>query len=66
MVKEHFNLKVWVCVSDPFDVVIAIKIILEAITLSPCNISDLKQLQIKLEHREAMLLNLEHMEVRSS
>jgi Leucine-rich repeat (LRR) protein len=47
-VKEHFDLKVWVCVSDPYDVFIVMKTILEAITPSPCDIKDLNQLQIQL------------------
>ena len=49
-VKQHFNLKVWVCVSDPFDVFVVIKKILEAVTLSPCNVKDPNQLQKELNH----------------
>ncbi|GLT70913.1 hypothetical protein SLA2020_429630 [Shorea laevis] len=47
-VKEHFDLKVWVYVSDPYDVFIVMKTILEAVTPSPCDIKDLDQFQIKL------------------
>jgi Leucine-rich repeat (LRR) protein len=48
-VKENFNLKAWVCVSDPFDVFMVIKTILEVVTLSPCNVKDPNQLQIQLK-----------------
>ncbi|XP_059445071.1 putative disease resistance protein At3g14460 [Corylus avellana] len=61
-VIEHFNLKVWVCVSDPFDVFVIIKTILEEIILSHGDvevrnelrkelndIKNLNQLQIKLK-----------------
>jgi Leucine-rich repeat (LRR) protein len=48
-VKKHFNLKAWVCVSDEFDVIKLTKIILEAVTSSPCFVTDLNQLQLKLK-----------------
>jgi Leucine-rich repeat (LRR) protein len=48
-VKHQFDLKAWVCVSEEFDVFKVTKTILEAITLSSCNITDLNQLQLKLK-----------------
>jgi hypothetical protein len=48
-VKKHFNLEAWVCVSDEFDVIKLTKIILEAVTSSPCSVTDLNQLQLKLK-----------------
>ncbi|XP_062175420.1 putative disease resistance RPP13-like protein 1 [Alnus glutinosa] len=47
-VKQQFDLKAWVCVSEEFDVFKVTKTILEAITLSPCYVTDLNQLQLKL------------------
>jgi hypothetical protein len=49
MVKEHFNLQAWVCVSEEFNVFKVTKIILEAVTSSPCYVTDLNQLQLKLK-----------------
>jgi hypothetical protein len=43
-VKEHFYYKVWVCVSDPFDVLVVMKTILGAITPPPSDIKDQNQL----------------------
>jgi hypothetical protein len=49
-VKEHFDLKVWVCVSDPFDVFMVMRTILEEVGLSSyANSKNLNQLQIKLK-----------------
>jgi hypothetical protein len=48
-VKEHFNLEAWVCVSEEFDVFKVTKIILEAVTSSPCYVTDLNQLQLRLK-----------------
>ncbi|XP_062174622.1 putative disease resistance RPP13-like protein 1 [Alnus glutinosa] len=48
-VKHQFDLKAWVCVSEEFDVFKVTKTILEAITLSSCNITDLNQLQLQLK-----------------
>ncbi|XP_059441124.1 putative disease resistance RPP13-like protein 1 [Corylus avellana] len=47
-VNAHFDLKIWVCVSDPFDVFMVIKSILEVVTQTPCNVNTPDQLQIKL------------------
>ncbi|KAM3685932.1 hypothetical protein ACJW31_11G156900 [Castanea mollissima] len=46
-VKENFDLKAWVCVSDTFDGFRIAKTILEEITLSKCDIS-LNLLQIRI------------------
>jgi Leucine-rich repeat (LRR) protein len=48
-VKQQFDLRAWVCVSEEFDVFKVTKTILEAITLSPCDVTDLNQLQLKLK-----------------
>jgi Leucine-rich repeat (LRR) protein len=48
-VKQQFDLEAWVCVSEEFDVFKVTKTILEAITLSPCYVTDLNQLQLKLK-----------------
>ncbi|XP_031253816.1 putative disease resistance RPP13-like protein 1 [Pistacia vera] len=45
---EDFDPKAWVCVSDDFDVLRISKAILESVTLSPCDLKDLNQVQIQL------------------
>ncbi|XP_050283256.1 putative disease resistance protein At3g14460 [Quercus robur] len=47
-VKENFDLKAWICVSDTFDGSIIAKTILEEITLSNCDIHSLNLLQIRI------------------
>ncbi|KAL4600746.1 hypothetical protein ACB092_11G220900 [Castanea dentata] len=47
-VKENFDLKAWVCVSDTFDGSIIAKTILEEVTLSNCDIHSLNLLQIRI------------------
>ena len=47
-VKENFDLKVWVCVSDTFDSFRIAKTILEEITSSNCDIHSLNLLQIRI------------------
>ncbi|KAK4592160.1 hypothetical protein RGQ29_016603 [Quercus rubra] len=47
-VKENFDLKAWVCVSDTFDGFRIAKTILEEVTLSNCDISSLNLLQIRI------------------
>ncbi|XP_050284024.1 putative disease resistance protein At3g14460 [Quercus robur] len=47
-VKENFDLKAWVCVSDTFDSFRIAKTILEEITLSNCDIHSLNLLQIRI------------------
>ncbi|XP_034701770.1 putative disease resistance RPP13-like protein 1 [Vitis riparia] len=47
-VKEHFDLKAWVCVSEEFDPIRVTKTILEAINSSTSNTTDLNLLQVQL------------------
>ncbi|XVF69633.1 hypothetical protein PTKIN_Ptkin11bG0097300 [Pterospermum kingtungense] len=47
-VKELFDLKFWVCVSENFDVFRVTKAILEAITSLSCEVRELDLLQVKL------------------
>ncbi|XP_050283981.1 putative disease resistance RPP13-like protein 1 isoform X2 [Quercus robur] len=47
-VKENFDLKAWVCVSDTFDGSRIAKTILEEVTLSNCDIHSLNLLQIRI------------------
>ena len=49
--KGKFDFKVWVCVSEQFDVVKLTKTITEAVTSSACDKSDLNLLQIDLKER---------------
>jgi len=46
--KEIFNLKAWVCVSDIFDIVKVTKTMLEEVTKMSCNLNDLNSLQLEL------------------
>ncbi|KAL3749001.1 hypothetical protein ACJRO7_010137 [Eucalyptus globulus] len=48
-VSNYFERRVWVCVSDVFDVVNITKTILRSITELPCEDKDLNWLQIKLK-----------------
>ncbi|XP_024018601.1 putative disease resistance RPP13-like protein 1 [Morus notabilis] len=48
-VQDHFALKVWVTVSEDFDVFKLTRIIIEAITSQKCDIQDLYQLQNALK-----------------
>ncbi|PON33385.1 NB-ARC domain, LRR domain containing protein, partial [Parasponia andersonii] len=48
-VKEHFDLKAWVTVSEEFDVFHITKIIFEGITSTKCEIEDLHRLQNELK-----------------
>ncbi|XP_059440720.1 putative disease resistance protein At3g14460 [Corylus avellana] len=50
-VKEHFDLNAWVCVSDEFDLFKVTKTILEAMTSSTCDITDLNLLQVTLQEK---------------
>ncbi|KAJ9687454.1 hypothetical protein PVL29_016085 [Vitis rotundifolia] len=50
-VKEHFDLKAWVCVSEEFDPIRVTKTILEEITSSTFETNNLNQLQVKLKER---------------
>ncbi|XP_017984157.1 PREDICTED: putative disease resistance RPP13-like protein 1 [Theobroma cacao] len=49
-IKDHFNIKAWVCVSEDFDVIKITKTILQSITTEPCNeLNHLNLLQVKLK-----------------
>ncbi|XP_057741810.1 putative disease resistance RPP13-like protein 1 [Arachis stenosperma] len=50
-VKENFDFRGWVCVSEEFDVIKVTKTIIEAITSGPCNLKDLNLLQHELKER---------------
>ncbi|KAL4338866.1 hypothetical protein AHAS_Ahas12G0253000 [Arachis hypogaea] len=50
-VKENFDFRGWVCVSEEFDVTKVTKTIIEAITKSPCNLNDLNLLQQELKEK---------------
>ena len=52
-VKKHFELKVWVTVSDEFDIFKIIRMILEKVTSEKCETEDLYELQVKL--KEALM-----------
>lgn len=47
-IKQHFNLRSWVCVSDEFDMIRITKVILDSMTSQTTALSDLNQLQVKL------------------
>nr|XP_029149390.1 putative disease resistance RPP13-like protein 1 [Arachis hypogaea] len=50
-VKENFDFRGWVCVSEEFDVIKVTKTIIEAITSTSCNLKDLNLLQHDLKER---------------
>ncbi|XP_057742151.1 putative disease resistance RPP13-like protein 1 [Arachis stenosperma] len=50
-VKENFDFRGWVCVSEEFDVVKVTKTVIEAITSSSCNLTDLNLLQYDLKEK---------------
>ncbi|XP_022748117.1 putative disease resistance RPP13-like protein 1 [Durio zibethinus] len=50
-VRNHFDLKAWVCVSEDFDVTRITKTIFQAVTSEPCNDNDLNSLQEKLKNK---------------
>ncbi|MED6168483.1 hypothetical protein PIB30_011910 [Stylosanthes scabra] len=50
-VKENFDFRGWVCVSEEFDVVKVTKTIIEAVTSSSCNLNDLNLLQHELKEK---------------
>ncbi|KAL5540828.1 hypothetical protein UlMin_043798 [Ulmus minor] len=47
-VKEHFELKAWVCVSEEFDICKVTKRILKEVDSRPCDVKNLNALQVKL------------------
>ncbi|KAL5545549.1 hypothetical protein UlMin_005236 [Ulmus minor] len=52
-VKEPFELKAWVCVSEEFDVCKVTKSILKAVDSRPCDVKDLNALQVQLAEKLA-------------
>ncbi|XP_016184669.1 putative disease resistance RPP13-like protein 1 [Arachis ipaensis] len=54
-VKESFDFRGWVCVSEEFDVVKVTKTVIEAITSSSCNLTDLNLLQLDLKEKLSRL-----------
>ena len=50
-VKDYFDLKAWVCVSEDFDIVRVTKVILQSVTTETCDVNDLNLLQIKLKEK---------------
>ncbi|QHO25854.1 Putative disease resistance RPP13-like protein [Arachis hypogaea] len=50
-VKENFDFRGWVCVSEEFDVVKVTKTIIEEIISSSCNLTDLNLLQLDLKEK---------------
>nr|KYP67689.1 Disease resistance protein RGA2 [Cajanus cajan] len=49
--KEIFDFKAWVCVSEEFDILNVTKIISEAVTAQPCKINDLNLLHLDLMNK---------------
>ncbi|CAL5380195.1 unnamed protein product [Camellia sinensis] len=49
VVKKHFDLKAWVCVSDEFDIMRISKAILESITSKACKFTELNEVQVQLK-----------------
>ncbi|XWS77382.1 hypothetical protein CRYUN_Cryun01aG0256600 [Craigia yunnanensis] len=50
-VERCFDLRVWVCVSEEFDVVRLTTTVLQAVTLESCNLKDLNLLQVSLKEK---------------
>ncbi|KAA8547768.1 hypothetical protein F0562_004197 [Nyssa sinensis] len=50
-VERYFEMRIWVCVSDDFDILKLTRAILESIEGSPCNISSLDPLQRRLQEK---------------
>ncbi|XP_022746539.1 putative disease resistance protein RGA4 [Durio zibethinus] len=50
-IKDHFDLRAWVCVSDEFDIIRITKTILLSVTSEPCDMNDLNLLQVKLKEK---------------
>ncbi|XP_022746777.1 putative disease resistance RPP13-like protein 1 [Durio zibethinus] len=48
-IKDYFDLRAWVCVSDEFDIIRITKTILLSITSEACDMNDLNLLQVKLK-----------------
>ncbi|KAJ9692783.1 hypothetical protein PVL29_011734 [Vitis rotundifolia] len=52
-VKVHFDERIWVCVSDPFDPIRVCRAIVEALQKKPCNLHDLEAVQQEIQTRIA-------------
>lgn len=50
-VESFFELRVWVCVSEEFDVVKVTAAVLEAVSMEGCNFKDLNLLQVSLKEK---------------
>ncbi|XP_022743423.1 putative disease resistance RPP13-like protein 1 [Durio zibethinus] len=51
-IKDHFDIKAWVCVSEDFDIIRITKTILQSVTSEACNeVNDLNLLQVKLKEK---------------
>ncbi|XVF82341.1 hypothetical protein PTKIN_Ptkin16aG0038800 [Pterospermum kingtungense] len=50
-IKDHFDLRAWVCVSDEFDIIRTTKTILLSVTSDPCDTNDFNLLQVKLKEK---------------
>ncbi|CAK9140271.1 unnamed protein product, partial [Ilex paraguariensis] len=50
-VKDFFDTKAWVCVSEEFDVFMITKIICQAVTNERCDFNDLNMLQVSLKEK---------------
>ena len=48
-VKAHFDERIWVCVSDPFDPIRVFRSIVEILQKESCNLHDLEALQQKVQ-----------------
>ncbi|PON84793.1 NB-ARC domain containing protein, partial [Trema orientale] len=48
-VREHFDIKAWITVSDDFDIFKITKEMFQSVTSQNCNTEDLYQLQVKLK-----------------
>ncbi|RVW23456.1 putative disease resistance protein RGA4 [Vitis vinifera] len=48
-VETHFDKRIWVCVSDPFDPIRVCRAIVEALQKESCNLHDLEALQQKIQ-----------------
>ncbi|XP_028103965.1 putative disease resistance RPP13-like protein 1 [Camellia sinensis] len=49
IVKNHFDLKAWVCVSDEFDILKITKAIYDSVTSQTCSSDNLDQAQVQLK-----------------
>ncbi|XP_030966669.1 uncharacterized protein LOC115987288 isoform X3 [Quercus lobata] len=48
-VIDHFELRVWICISDHSDMFSVTKAIFESLTLKHCDLNDLNSLQVRLK-----------------